>query len=58
VNEKKIFPNTKLVEIRFHLPEDKAQALRTLARVNGLAGSDYVRSLTLAHLSKLERAAS
>lgn len=49
----KTFPGSQITEVKLMMPTDKADALRSIARKNGLALTDYVRSLCFVHLARI-----
>ena len=50
---KKLF-DLPISDINIKLPRDKAEQLRSIARANGLALTDYIRSLVYTHLARVK----
>ena len=52
----KLFPSDKMKEVSLIMPADKTEALRKIARSNGLALTDYIRSMCFSHLARIAQA--
>lgn len=52
----KLFPDSQQKELTITMPADKIDALRKIARSNGLALTDYVRSMCFSHLARITQA--
>lgn len=52
MSRKKLFENP-ISDVNIKLQKDKAELLREIARTNGLALTDYIRSLVYLHISRI-----
>lgn len=52
----KLFPDSNQKEVTISMPTDKVDALRKIARSNGLALTDYIRSMCFSHLARIAQA--